>query len=178
MLISLFSTECPCIFIFWNTSCILICLLLPKLSLIPCNRVKFEYKFWCCRKIVVLPFQFSNNFNNSGFFLGSEMHMSWRNNVSSWVFVCGCVFLLFCFLAPSISYFGSVMQHLDILCYLKLCSVSVSGCPVFVAVLCLADPSLTLLWSCILVKMAWKCFPYNTVTEASIFYHFYLTSMF
>lgn len=54
---------------------------------------------------------------------------------------------------PCISYFGSIMQHLDTRCYLKLFSVSISGCPAFVAVLYLADPSLALLWSCIPVRM-------------------------
>lgn len=49
-------------------------------------------------------------------------------------------FCFFCFLAPFIL-FGSVMQHLDTCCYLKLYGVSISGCPAFVAVLYLADPS-------------------------------------
>lgn len=69
--------------------------------------------------------------------------MSWRSNVSSRVFVCGCVLLLFLFSCPLHFLFGSVMQHLDTHCYLKLYSVSISVCQAFVAVLYLTDSSLT-----------------------------------
>lgn len=73
-----------------------------------------------------------NGLDNSDvfFFLACEMHVSWRSNVSYWVFVCGCLSFSFFyfFLAPSISCLGSVMQHLDTLSFIVYQCVSISGC--------------------------------------------------